>query len=200
MPRSYLWKLWCMKPSCSFYLIYLNVTYSSNKFSTYRWAFSKLTSKSKWIPVTLWEIINSRFRLWRKMNQINLPKNIFCWWITPPTSEYEASESLVVLGMKSHKYPMILKKKKNFIPKLGIQILYLIFTLLKGSGSFEVLWEVGCLTAAQPHTLGLIGLFCWVSLHNFTVFLVQLVDVWVYKNFPFHPAWLEPEVEWKQQI
>lgn len=61
------------------------------------------------------------------------------------------------------KKKMLKKKKKNpenLIPKLKIQILYLILTFLKGSGSFQVLGKLGCLTAAPPQSLGLISVFC----------------------------------------
>lgn len=52
------------------------------------------------------------------------------------------------------------KRQENLIPELRTQILYLILTFRKDSGSFQVLWKVGCLTAAQPQTLGLISVFC----------------------------------------
>lgn len=96
------------------------------------------------------------------------------------------------IQMRSHKYPMMWKQQ-NLISKLEFRILYLLFTFVKGSGSFQVLWAVGWLTAAQPHTFGVIRFFGWVSVHSYKAFLVQLVDV--QNEFTKPPHFIQPKAE-----
>lgn len=73
---------------------------------------------------------------------------------------------------KRHKYHKILKKESRGIWFQSWEYKSSVwFSLFWKAGSFQVLWEVGCLTASQPQTLGLIRVFCWVSVHSYTVFL-----------------------------
>ena len=112
---------------------------------------------------------------------------------------YVAGESHLLLQVSAESYLLLLsdekpqvsndpknERRENLIPVLGTQILHLICTF-NGSGSFQVLWEVGWLTAAQPHTLGLIARFCRVTLQ-----LRSFLSDWLmHEKVPFHPAWSE---------
>lgn len=112
------------------------------------------------------------------MNQINSPKNVFSAELSEDWDWKKKKERERRTSRFQHwKEP------------------WCLILILRGSGLIQVLWEAGCLTAAQPHILGLEGVCCEVS--AFTGFLVQLVDVQVYKNVPFHPSrsWASSRVE-----